>query len=214
VTTPDLRHVPPGARARVLADLDGGLEFGTGAWSFFVPESLWLHFLLANVRYLQKQDLYEATLVDIYKEPTSNLRHVPRAILIGLFRLADPKRLSWIEHARPEPPPTTLYRGVAGRGRARRVRGLSWTSALGCACWFALRYRQPDPAVFAIPFAPCQVVMYLGDRSEDEYVTLVPKAQRLRRVALTPQAMVESAEAYVAAREDGHHTPPCKERLR
>ena len=124
-----------------------------------------------------------------------------------MFQLADPQRLGWIEHARPDPPPTTLYRGVAGRGRARRLRGLSWTSSLECACWFARRFDQPDPAVFSIPFVPRQVVMYLDDRNEDEYVTIVPKAQRLTRVPLTPEAMAACAEAYMAARaarEGGH----------
>jgi hypothetical protein len=187
-------------RDKVREDLEAGLGFGTSLWSFVVEEGLWLDFLLANLRYLKKQDLYEATLVDVYQEPASNLRHVPRDIFLRLFLLADPKQLGWIEHARPDPPPTTLYRGVAGRGRARRLRGLSWTSSLECACWFALRYEQPDPAVFRIPFAPRQVVMYLDGRNEDEYVTIVPKAQRLTRVPLTPAAMIACAEAYMAAR--------------
>jgi hypothetical protein len=44
--------------------------------------------------------------------------------------------------------PFTVFRGVSGRGRARRIRGLPWTSSLSQAAWFAARGTGIDPAVY------------------------------------------------------------------
>jgi len=46
------------------------------------------------------------------------------------FFQADRARLRALGDALPGPGPFTLFRGVAGRGAKRRVRGLSWINAM------------------------------------------------------------------------------------
>ena len=66
--------------------------------------------------------------------------------------------------------PFVLYRGVCGRGRARRIRGYSWTSDLDRAKWFAVWNDQEDPAVFVATVEAEDVLFCADDREEKEFV--------------------------------------------
>ena len=86
----------------------------------------------------------------------------------------------------------TLYRGVSGRGRARRVRGISWTGTLDCARWFAGRGgaigNQADPAVYRLELDADEVLAHLTNRSEDEYLVALTRHHRPARLeAVTPE---------------------------
>jgi hypothetical protein len=64
----------------------------------------------------------------------------------------------------------TVYRGVAGRGAARRIAGRSWTDDLDAACWFAIRFDLQSPAVYTGELAAHDVWAFVTDRSEREFI--------------------------------------------
>ncbi len=104
--------------------------------------------------------------------------------------MADRERLRAAEGPLPGPGPFTVYRGVAGRGRQRNVRGFSWTGTLDLARWFAGRAayvfsRLADPTVFVLTVPVDAVLFYTNDRQEDEYVLDVAslRPRRLEGVA-------------------------------
>jgi hypothetical protein len=185
-TTPDLRHCAPEGRDWARQALAAGHAH---ACLVSVEDYLWMDFLLANLSYLHTQGLYETVLLQAYQGAKGNLRGYPRDLLFSLVTQADPARLRAASEAVPEPLPTTLYRGVAGAKRVRRVQGLSWTSALGCACWFAQRFPLPDPAVYQLPVASVAILAYSNDRREEEYLLWPVFRPRPRRLALTPEEM-------------------------
>jgi hypothetical protein len=96
----------------------------------------------------------------------------------------------------------TVYRGVAGRGSARRVRGLSWTFSLEVAAWFAHRgstiFRLPDPAVYQLIVPEHQVLAYSDGRREGELLVLCDASSRPRR-CLSPAEIEHLAEQRGAA---------------
>ncbi len=104
-----------------------------------------------------------------------------------MLDLADRKKLRNAGDALPGNGPFTLYRGVAGVGRARHVRGLSWTASLPDAKWFATRYalgfQSPfacleNPAVYRVVVPADDVLAYLTDREEQEFIVLLPTSKR------------------------------------
>jgi hypothetical protein len=105
--------------------------------------------------------------------------------LLALLTEADPVRLRAAGDPLPEPAPAMLYRGVAGRGRARRVGGLYWTSVLDAACWYALWTPLPNPAVYQIPFEASVVLAYGQATAGDDYLVRLPPVCRPQRANLT-----------------------------
>ena len=78
-----------------------------------------------NIHALLEAGLYERALLYAFTGTRTNNRGWPLDTLRWLLGLADRGRL--LEAGDPLPPGETftLYRGVAGAGAARRVRGLS-----------------------------------------------------------------------------------------
>jgi len=89
-----------------------------------------------------------------------NTRQVEQA-----FRSCDRKRLldagdlkeSCCPFRRP-----IVFRGVSGTGKLRRERGLSWSTSLVAACFFATLYSAPKPTVFVADISEDDVFAYLG----------------------------------------------------
>jgi len=107
-----------------------------------------------NQGVLKVQGAYEPALLSAWIDTRTNHHYVPRWVVDDLFRSADRERLRAAGDPLPSVGPFTLYRGVSGRGRARRVRGISWTSSLEKAIWFAHRFASlGDPAVFRLVVA-------------------------------------------------------------
>jgi hypothetical protein len=152
---------------------------------------------------LKEHGLYETSLLEAYAGCKTNWRSAPLAALDALFQYADRDRLRAAGDPLPTPLPAVVYRGVGGTGRARRIRGVSWTGSLACACWFATRVPLPDPAVYQITLPPSSVLAYVNDRHEDEYLVepLWLVVGRPRRMRLTPDALTAGKEEWVAARE-------------
>jgi len=89
-------------------------------------------------------------LLDAFISTRSNNRNFGLENVRWMFERADRRRLREAGEVLPGHGPFTLYRGVAGVGRARHVRGLSWTDSLECAKWFAQRFGLQKPAVYRV----------------------------------------------------------------
>lgn len=146
----------------------------------------WLAFVAHNVRALKPRGLYEAALLDAMIMTRTNNHHLFHAVP-WLLAMADSDRLRAAGDALPGPGPFTVYRGVAGRTSARRVRGASWTGSLEVARWFAQRgsaWGLHDPAVYRATVDAADVLAYVHDRGrkEAEFLVRLPASVKLRRV--------------------------------
>jgi hypothetical protein len=131
-----------------------------------------------NARFLRARGLYEAALLHALTGTRTNNAGWSAQLLRSLVANADRARLRAAADPLPGPGPFTVYRGVAGRGAQRRVRGLSWTFSLPGAAWFARRsgflYGLPDPAVYRVTVHDGQVLAYANEsfRHEEELLVL------------------------------------------
>ena len=76
----------------------------------------------------------------------------------------------------------TLYRGVAGIPKYRHVRGISWTSDVEMAKWFATRFGLVKPAVYYIENIDPSLVWAHDNDAESEYLVMLPSTYPLRRL--------------------------------
>jgi hypothetical protein len=163
---------------------------------------LGLSLVARNAGLLASLEMYEIALLHALTSPRLNNSHWPPRKLHTLVARADPKRLRAAGDPLPGPGPYTLYRGVGGRGRARRVHGLSWTSSRRVAIWFANRAAScglPDPAVYVITVPTRAVLAYSNDRQEEEFLVHVPPHIR----ALQPPGRLGSTCGADGEREGG-----------
>ncbi|MEZ5764682.1 MAG: hypothetical protein R3D69_10735 [Xanthobacteraceae bacterium] len=65
---------------------------------------------------------------------------------------------------------TTPVRAWRGVSRLEYADGISWTTDRDCACWFALRFPDPDhnPLVFVTDVHPSAILVEHGERNESE----------------------------------------------
>jgi hypothetical protein len=97
-----------------------------------------------------------------------------------MLNIADRKKLQSMGDPLPENKDTyTLYRGIAGKGAARRKYGHSWTGTLETAIWFAQRLYFDKPVVYKADVPKDCICFYTNERDEDEYVCLTPKELKL-----------------------------------
>ncbi len=180
-----LDPIPSGLlRANAVAALDAG---DAGGFLVTASNEYGLDLVYFNMTELQARGLYERALLDAFIDTRTNNRHWPLRELMGMFEIADRERLRAAGDPLPGPGPFTIYRGVAGRGRARRVRGLSWTRSLERAQWFADRgpwFGLKDPAVFRVTVEANDVLAYCNGsyREEEEFIVLLPESARPIRV--------------------------------
>jgi hypothetical protein len=152
-----------------------------------------------NYRALLDRGIYEACLIDAYINRKTNNRAWDQRVIEWMFSLADRDRLRAVGSPLPGNGPFTLYRGIAGRGRARRARGMSWTPSLPVACWFASRFGLESPAVVTVTVPAADVLCYTNEREEEEFIVMPPA--KVRRVRLTPEQIAAHAESVRAARQ-------------
>ncbi len=154
-----------------------------------------LAFVFDNHRALLARGMFEQALVDAYSGTRTNHRRWDPDVIYFLFALADRDRLRECGPALPEHP-VTLYRGVAGYGRLRRLDGFSWTTEVDAACWFALRFSLPHPAVWTATVPPEDIYCRVDDRGEGEYLAQ-PRSRR--RYSMTLPEMQAGADRWRAA---------------
>lgn len=147
-------------------------------------ESLVLVYM--NAKALLDRGMYERALLDAFIAARTNNHHFPVNMLQWLFSRADRARLLAAGDPLPDGETFTLYRGVAGRGPARRVRGFSWTSSPERAQWFANRaggWGLHDPAVYTVTVERSDVYAYSNERKESEFIVLLERENKPRRTA-------------------------------
>lgn len=193
-------ETPPEVRARVESQ---GLDFSD------IPPSLWkqaleafekgdaarvlssadnllgMRIVQANVEPLKARGIYEEALLEAFTGTRTNWHHWPMAELERLIRQANRDRLLAAGDPLPGPGPFTLYRGVAGRGAARRIRGLFWTDRLDKARWFADWHAEQrglaDPTVFRLVVPLPWIFAYSNARQESDFIVLLPREARPKR---------------------------------
>jgi hypothetical protein len=132
---------------------------------------------------LLKQGIYEKALLAAFADCALNNARYPVADLALMFKIADRQRLRAAGDPLPGRGPFTLYRGVAGDGRGRRVRGYSWTASFKKAKWFAERLpRRADPAVYEVEAPERWVLVYTNERKEQEFLLRLPRGAELTQV--------------------------------
>ena len=101
-----------------------------------------LSFVFYNFHVLKKVGKYEEALLYAYTAGESNhsMRNVDHLKL--LFDMADADVLRRIGEPIPKQESFTLYEGICGKGRKRRINGISWTASPNTAAWFAMRYAK------------------------------------------------------------------------
>lgn len=136
-----------------------------------------------NFGLLERLGIYEEALLNAFIGTRTNNHHYPLSELRFLFECADRSRLRALGVQVPPDWLFKLYRGVAGRGRARRIRGLSWTLTYECALWFAERFQLPDPCVVTAVVPAHDVLVYVPNaRQEDEAIVLLSPDTRVKRI--------------------------------
>jgi hypothetical protein len=177
-----LHPIPVSLRASAVSALEAGDVLG---FLCCAPNTYGLHLVLFNRRVLLKRELYERALLHAYAGTRTNWVAWPNREIAGLFACADRQRLRAAGDPLPGPGPFVLFRGVAGRGRARRIRGFSWTASAERALWFADRaalFGLADPAVYTVTVKESDVLAYVNDREEQEFLVRVPASAAPVRV--------------------------------
>ncbi len=145
----------------------------------------------SNMYLLRSLDLYEDALLCAFTACSLNNHHFTLDSLRFLFDWADRERLRASVEPLPGPGPFILYRGVAGKGPARRVRGISWTGSVGVAKWFANRagsFGFHDPGVYRLEVEETSVLVYTKTRQEDEFLIDPLSCLRPKRVKHAEEA--------------------------
>ena len=149
------------------------------------PNTYCLELVVRNTLLLRRRGIFEETLLKAITATRSNNLRTPLTTLRKLILSADRSKLLAAGDPLPGSGPFTLYRGVAGRQRDRRVRGISWTGMLEKAGWFAQRFGDlEDPAVYKAVVEANHVAAYVGDhRNEDEFIIVLPRSVKVERIS-------------------------------
>jgi hypothetical protein len=180
--------ISPALRPQAVAALNAGDVEGFLGYAAR-GNQYWLAIVFNNLDALRERGLYEPALLCAWSGCRLNYSHWSTNILAYMFTVADRRRLRGCGDPLPGPGPFTLYRGVAGTGRRRRIGGVSWTDDRDRAAWFASRLPHlADPAIYTIVAAADQVFAYLNDsaygRAEREFLIVPPRrARRLESAA-------------------------------
>jgi hypothetical protein len=138
-------------------------------------------FVAENITPLKEAGLLENAVLSAWVMMRVNSRHTG-GLFDLMFACCDREKLRACGDPLPKPGPFTLYRGCAGNGRARKVRGYSWTADCEKAKWFANRLILPDPAVYQIEAPDNWILAYVNNRKEREFLVQVPKEAKIKRI--------------------------------
>ena len=158
-----------------------------------------LRYVLDHSVQLQAMGLFEVAFVQAWSaSSTNNCLFDADSLEWVLMNDCDRNELRAASDALPEGETFTIYRGVSGKGKFRRVRGLAWTADLHLACWFAMRYvdedpRFIDPAVYKATVNHDEVLFFTDDRNEQEFVC---RPQRYMRMPLCIEEIGRLADIH------------------
>jgi hypothetical protein len=179
-----LDRVPASLREQAIDALEAG--DGPG-FLRFASNEYGLELVMRNMAALKQYNCYETALLDALISTRTNNHGFSSAALRLLVDSADRNKLREAGDRLPGTGPFTVYRGVAGRGPARHIRGLSWTGSLDTACWYAHRFKNlADPVVYQAVVDKEHVLAYSHQgetgRGEDEYIILLPPSVKVQRI--------------------------------
>jgi len=157
-------------------------------------------FVVDNIHQLKDRGVFEKALLSAYVSIRTNFSQWKPSMIGALFLgFADQEKLREAGDPIPNLENLTLYRGVSGSGRARRVQGLSWTDSVEVAAWFAMRfYHLPDPAVFKVTVPNEHILARCEERNESEYFLRLPLPQKPKRVKFSPDELKLMQEAVTS----------------
>ncbi len=202
-----LRYITPEEMSKERDEAERGVTFieaeamqafhqgDAGAFLGYLDNVSLLPFVLHHwIAFLHRGILESARVDALTGTRTNNCRISPRTIKCLLSQWCSRDKLQAGANALPGPGPFIVYRGICGKGRFRRERGLSWTGSLDMACWFAMRYADHlgDPAVYTATVRAKDVFFYTDDRQEREFVCW-PK--RISPLQISEQDMRSRAAA-------------------
>lgn len=142
---------------------------------------------------LRERGVYEEALLHAFVSTATNHHEMELDTIDYLFELADRDKLLAAGDPLPIGESFTVYRGVAGIRRHRRVEGYSWTLNLSQACYFAARFDRPNGRVYQATVARVEVLAYINWRDEAEVICR-PKGIHNRR--LTHREIAAAAEEF------------------
>lgn len=131
-----------------------------------------LHFVVAHSHDLFDVGHYEHCLVMAYVGDFGQPRNLPIDQIQAAFRGADKLKLKLLSDSFPTTWPLRLYRGVSGFDSERMTRGVSWTTRLDVACFFALKYNSPNPKIHVADVDEDEVFFHSNKREESEFVAI------------------------------------------
>jgi hypothetical protein len=124
------------------------------------------------------QDALRGQVIDAWSGTEYPYVNFPRDMWLAMFRA-----IGYTCDGEPAERPAervTLYRGVLGTAT---VRGMSWTTDLEKAWWFARRHSDLGVAMVYQSIPPVtSLLAYIGDRNESEYV-VDPRGIRVEKLA-------------------------------
>lgn len=158
-----------------------------------------LDIVMDNWRVLREADLLEEAFLEAWSTQKEGVHNWTMPYCHRVFESLDRSKLLAAGAPLPAGDFFTVYRGVAGVGVKRRVRGYSWTGDLEVAKLFAeLRasYGLANPAVYSAVIFRRHVLAYLphidlrdgSGRSEEEYLIDPRKLATVRLVARVQRA--------------------------
>ena len=145
----------------------------------FLDNTTELSFVADNIEWLKSIGKYETALLSAYIDTQTNYTNWSLDLLKFLFSIASRPALLAAGETLPGAGPFVVFRGVAGKGAKRRLRGLSWTDDRERAIWFANRYAETGlekPAVMRAEVMPAQVYAFCDDRNEREFICDIGQA--------------------------------------
>ena len=152
--------------------------------------------LVKNLKFLTYHEALEETLLKVHTGRRGYWSETDYYILCDIImKLCDQGRMLAAGDPLPQKETYTLYRGVNGYGEERRVvDGISWTDSPNIASWFANmnflyseRMELPDPAVFRVNVQKEDILSYVNDRKESEYILKVPVTATITQLEKMPE---------------------------
>jgi hypothetical protein len=152
-----------------------------------IENALW--FVCLNAQSLIDRGVYEECLLDAFTGTRTNNRHWDEEVLGRMFERADREKLLAAGDSLPDGDSFTVYRGVSGVGKQRRLRGWSWTVDQEKAEWFANRLCLRHPAVLRATVRRDEVFAYYDGKGEQEFIC---QPERFERIKLSAAVALES----------------------
>ena len=169
-------------RRAALAAFDARDGFAFAAAALHATDALTS--IIENWKLLQSRGMCESALTQaVFFGGQSNCTWVMGA-LEKFFASLDCQKLRACGDVLPPAERFVLYRGVAGAGQRRQIRGLSWTGSFDAACWFADRSRDfGDPGIYSATVSRSDIYVFSRRQGREDFLVR-PRTVRRLAVAL------------------------------